>query len=67
MSGGLTVSGGGTANISGAVASGQDVVFSGAGDLALANLSNFHALIGGYQGREPDGAARAREDRHAGP
>ena len=48
VSGGLTISGSGTANISGTVGSGQDVVFSGAGDLALSNLSNFHALIGGY-------------------
>jgi autotransporter passenger strand-loop-strand repeat protein len=48
VSGGLTISGSGTANISGTVASGQDVLFSGTGDLALANLSNFHALIGGY-------------------
>jgi hypothetical protein len=47
VSGGLTISGGGTANISGGVAAGQDVLFSGAGDLALSNLSNFHALIGG--------------------
>ena len=48
VSGGLTVSDGGTANISGSLASGQDVLFYGAGDLALSNLSNFHALIGGY-------------------
>ena len=48
VSGGLTLSSGGTANIFGSVASGQDVVFSGAGDLALSNLSNFHALVGGY-------------------
>ena len=48
MSGGLTISGGGTANISGSVAAGQDVLFSGAGDLALYNLANFNALIGGY-------------------
>ena len=47
VSGGLAISGGGTANISGSVAAGQDVVF-GAGDLALYNLANFHALIGGY-------------------
>jgi autotransporter passenger strand-loop-strand repeat protein len=48
VSGGLTLSGGGTAIISGSVAAGQVVLFSGAGDLALSNLSNFHALIGGY-------------------
>jgi hypothetical protein len=48
VSGGLNISGGGTANISGGVAAGQDVLFSGSGDLALSNLANFHALIGGY-------------------
>jgi uncharacterized protein YjlB len=44
----LTISGDSTANISGSVAAGQDVLFSGAGDLALSNLADFHALIGGY-------------------
>lgn len=47
MSCGLTISGG-TAAISGTVESGQDVVFSGSGDLALCNLANFNALISGY-------------------
>ena len=44
---GLSISGG-TANISGGVALGQNVLFSGAGDLALYNLSNFHARVGGF-------------------
>jgi antigen 43 len=47
MSGGLTISSG-TANISGTVASGQEILFSGPGDLALYNLAGFHATIGGF-------------------
>ena len=52
MSGGLTISSG-TANISGIVATGQEIVFGGtSGDLALYNLSQFHATIGGFSGRD---------------
>jgi autotransporter passenger strand-loop-strand repeat protein len=47
VTGGLTISGG-TAAISGAVAAGQQVHFSGSGDLALYDLAAFHAKIGGY-------------------
>ena len=48
VSGGLTISGGGIANISGPVAAGQVVSFTGAGDLALYDLADFHATIGGF-------------------
>jgi autotransporter passenger strand-loop-strand repeat protein len=48
VSGGLIISGGGTAKISGTVSSGQGVVFDGAGDLALYDLAQFHATIGGF-------------------
>ena len=48
VSGGLTISGGGIANISGQVATGQEVAFAGAGGLALYNLPQFHATIGGF-------------------
>jgi hypothetical protein len=47
VSGGLTISGG-YAGISGEVASGQEVLFVGHGDLALYDLAAFHATIGGY-------------------
>jgi hypothetical protein len=47
VSGGLTISGG-TANISGAVAAGQDIRFVGHGDLAFHDLAAFDATIGGY-------------------
>jgi autotransporter passenger strand-loop-strand repeat protein len=47
VSGGLTISGG-TAAISGAVASGQEVLFAGQGDLAFYDLAAFDATIGGY-------------------
>ena len=47
MSGGLTISSG-TANISGTVAAGQEILFAGPGDLALYNLASFHATIGGF-------------------
>ena len=47
VSDGLTISGG-YAGISGGVASGQEVLFVGHGDLALYDLSAFSATIGGY-------------------
>ncbi len=48
VSGGLTISSG-TANISGTVAVGQEILFAGSGgDLALYNLAGFHATIGGF-------------------
>ncbi len=47
MTGGLTISGG-YAGISGAVPSGQEVLFAGHGDLAFYDLAAFHATIGGY-------------------
>ncbi len=45
VSDGLTISGG-YAGISGAVASGQEIRFAGAGDLAFYDLAAFHATIG---------------------
>ncbi len=48
MSGGLTLSSG-TANISGTVATGQEMLFAGSGgDLAVYALASFHATIGGF-------------------
>jgi autotransporter passenger strand-loop-strand repeat protein len=44
---GFTISGG-TAVISGTASAGQTIKFSGAGDLALYNLSGFGAAIGGF-------------------
>jgi hypothetical protein len=47
VTGGLAISGG-TASIFGAVASGQEVLFTGHGDLAFHDLAAFDATIGGY-------------------